>query len=129
MKLKHTYTTPQKEFNIKLKAPAMRIGWLHVVVVVLLFLFLRQCSVTTELKSTVSDNYAALNDTIAYYKDSYGREVASKRVLRGEKDALKVFLEASRDSTEQMQRLANRYRNIAAAVQVETQPAIVTGKQ
>ena len=56
-----------------------------------------------------------LNDTISYYKNELGQEIAQKAALQGDKKTLELLLSKQVDSTQQLKRLANNFRKVHGA--------------
>ena len=67
-----------------------------------------------------------LNDSIKYYKNKHGQEVAYKTALQGEKSAMSVLLSKQIDSTGQLKRLTEKYKRIASAGNITTVTRIDT---
>tara|TARA_R100001530_G_scaffold136299_1_gene116289 strand:+ start:1875 stop:2594 length:720 start_codon:yes stop_codon:yes gene_type:complete len=114
--MKANFTTPEKTIKI----PALRISWLHVVVVVLAILWFRSCSEKRNLEKNFAQNSEVLQDTIKYYKNKKGEEIATRLAMQGEKQSLEFLLASQKDSTKQLKSLVKYYKKVAAAVRTET---------
>ncbi len=114
--MKANFTTPEKTIKI----PALRISWLHVVVVVFAFLWIRSCSEKRNLEKNFAANLEVLQDSVVYYTNKDGQEVASRLAMQGEKQSLQLLLASQKDSTNQLKNLVKYYKNVAAAVHTET---------
>jgi hypothetical protein len=79
--MKLNFTTSEKTIKI----PAFRVSWLHIVVVVLAFLWIRSCSEMRNLEKNISQNTEVLQDSIKYFKNKKGEEVATRLAMQGEK--------------------------------------------
>ncbi|WP_424493874.1 hypothetical protein [Salinimicrobium sp. GXAS 041] len=93
---------------------------LYAAVVVLAFLLFRQCDKTAEQRKEKNSIQAFLNDTISYYDNEIGQEVAQKEAIQGSKQALEVLLSEKMDSLGQLKRLVKNFRNVDAAGNVTT---------
>lgn len=118
--MKFSKEIPGKTFTI----PTFTVSWLHLVLVIVCFLWFRQCQKSRSLASEITSINSVKNDTIQYYKTKEGEWAASKLSYQGEKASLEAFLTAARDSSKQFERLASYYRNIKAGVKTETKTVI-----
>lgn len=118
--MKLNYETPPKTISI----PSVRLSWIHLALVIVVFLLFRQCSISDSLKSELSQIDKVKNDTIEHYETKLGEQGATRLSLQGEKASLQEFLSVSRDSTKQMERLAKKYKSIAAGVKTITETVI-----
>ncbi len=100
----------------------------YILAVGFLALFLNTCREKKELQREASNNVDFLNDSIRYYKNSLGQEIAVKTALNGEKNALEVLLSKQIDSTGQLKRLVSKFRNVDAAGNITTITKIDTIK-
>src|SRR5690606_33749489 len=96
--------------------------------VVFFALFLNTCREKKELQNEASNTTDFLNDTIRYYKNELGQEIASKTALQGEKGALEVLLGKQIDSTGQLKRIVRNFRTVDAAGNIITNTRIDTIK-
>lgn len=96
------------------------------IIVVLLFVILRQCNSATQQRQSQESATEFLNDTISYYQNEIGQQVAEKKAIQGDKQALEVLLSKQIDSTGQLKRLVKKYRNISAAGNITQETKIDT---
>ena len=90
------------------------------IIAVVLFLLFRSCEENSALKKT-NDNFTeVLQDSITYYKDKNGNEIATRKALQGEKQSLEMLLVTLEDKNNQLTGLVSHYKKVAAAVQTET---------
>jgi hypothetical protein len=87
---------------------------------VLSILLFRQCDKTTQLKNEAQSTKDFLSDSIRYYKNELGQEIAVKTALQGEKSNLEVLLSKQIDSTGQLKRLVKNFRKVDAAGNITT---------
>lgn len=87
----------------------------YIVAFIFAVLFLRQCSRTSELKSDRSNSEEFLNDTVSYFQNELGQEVAEKSALKGDKNQLQILLSKQIDSTGQLKSVIRDFRTTAAA--------------
>ncbi|MAX50553.1 MAG: hypothetical protein CMH22_01060 [Methylophaga sp.] len=93
---------------------------------VLLFVILRQCNSATQQRQSQESATEFLNDTIAYYQNKLGQQVAEKKAIQGDKATLEILLSKQIDSTGQLKRLVSKYKNIAAAGNITQETKIDT---
>ncbi|HET8838492.1 MAG TPA: hypothetical protein VFM82_05795 [Flavobacteriaceae bacterium] len=93
--------------------------------VVLLFLFLRQCSETRNLEQSRENVENYLADTISHYTNERGQMVAEKRALKGEKENLLILLN---ETSDQLRELTEKFDKVSAAGEIEQQIIIDTIK-
>jgi hypothetical protein len=91
-----------------------------IVIIVLAGLLLHICNRKKEIKAEAESISEFLNDSVKYYKNKHGQEVAYKKALQGEKAALSVLLSKQIDSTGQLKKLAEKYKRIASAGNITT---------
>jgi hypothetical protein len=98
----------------------------YIIAAIFLILFLHQCSKTSELKDNSSNASKFLNDTITYFKNKLGQEVAEKTSLKGDKKQLQILLSNQIDSTGQLKELIKDFKNTSAAGNINQQTRIDT---
>lgn len=98
----------------------------YIIAFVFAILFLDQCGKTSQLKSNNQSSEEFLNDTISYFKNKVGQEVAEKTALKGDKDQLKILLSKQIDSTSNLKELVKEYKSIDAAGNVNQETRIDT---
>tara|TARA_B100001179_G_C18544250_1_gene383052 strand:- start:242 stop:922 length:681 start_codon:yes stop_codon:yes gene_type:complete len=96
------------------------------VIVVLFFVIFRQCDSKIQSDNSTESVQEYLNDTIAYYQNEIGQQVAEKKAIQGNKDALEILLSKQIDSTGQLKKLVSKYKNIAAAGNITQETKIDT---
>lgn len=112
--------TPAKTITI----PSLRLSWLHLVVLGLVFALMQQCGENKSLKNEVSSAHEVFRDSIRYYKNKTGEMVASKRALEGSEASLQLLIEELKDSTQQLRGLVKHFKKVAAALQTKTSTVI-----
>lgn len=103
-----------------MKAFSVHQIFLYVAIVVLAFLLFRQCDRTQELKQDHDVVVGFINDTVEFYKNELGQEIAQKEVLQGSKANLEILLSEKIDSLGQLKRLVKNFRNVNVAGNVTT---------
>lgn len=97
-----------------------------IAVAVLLFLNLQQCDDKQRLKEEKESVNEFLNDSIDYYRNKLGQEVAQKKALQGDKSTLQVLLSKEIDKNGQLKSLAASFRKIDAAGIIRTETVFDT---
>lgn len=95
----------------------------YILAIVFLLLFLRQCERTRDAESRSDTTIEYLTDSISYYKNRHGQEVAVRAAIAGEKKELELLLQ---NTSEQLADLAKRYRKLQAAGEVGQEVRIDT---
>lgn len=90
-------------------------------VAILLFLAVNRCNKVQELRNNNDSVNAFLNDTIQYYQNELGQEVAEKIALQGDKQTLQTLLSKEIDKNGQLSSLAESFRKIDAAGLIRTE--------
>lgn len=98
----------------------MKINYLHIIIIILLFFLFGFNSDFNKYRKEITQTNIILNDTIQYLKTNQGKIIASKLAIQGEKESLQMLLESSRDSTKQLKKLVDKYKNVSVAVRTET---------
>lgn len=91
-----------------------------IIIVILAGLLVHTCNRKRQLKDQTNNITEFLNDSIQHYKNKHGQEVAYKTALQGEKASLQLLLSKQIDSTGQLKKLAEKWKNIAAAGNITT---------
>jgi hypothetical protein len=86
-----------------------------IVIALLVFLLLNNCSGRKYDNQTNDSKIEFLNDTISYYQNELGQEVAEKVALNGNNDALELLLSKQIDSTQQLKRLVKGFKKVDAS--------------
>lgn len=92
----------------------------YILAVVFLALFLNTCREKREMQKEASNSFDFFSDSIRYYKNELGQEIAVKTALQGEKSALEVLLSKQIDSTGQLKALVKKFRKVDAAGNITT---------
>lgn len=82
-------------------------------------LFLNQCRVTAEKENTNKQNQLALLDSISYYKNKLGLEVAEKQTFIGSTKELKMLFEAEKEKSEQFKESSKKWKKLYNAAKIE----------
>ncbi len=80
------------------------------IITLLLFLLLNNCNRESYNNKSDASVNTFLNDTISYYENELGQEIAEKVSLNGNNEALKILLSKQLDSTQQLKRLVKGFR-------------------
>lgn len=99
---------------------------LAIALVVMIALFLNQCSETSKLKNHAENTSDFLNSQISYYKNELNQEVAVKKALKGSKESLEVLLSKQIDSTRQLTRLVKSFKKVSSAGNITQETKIDT---
>lgn len=89
----------------------------YVLAIVFLLLFLRQCDRTREVSNESYNTLEYLQDSVRYYQNKLGQEIAIKTALHGDKESLELLLS---NSESELRELTKKFKNIQAAGQVKT---------
>lgn len=89
--------------------------WPYVVIIVLLFLLFRSCNRGEASKDSVQSTNDFLADTLRYYDNKIGQEIAIKKAIEGDKKALEVLLSKQVDSTQQLKSIVDNFKKIQSA--------------
>jgi hypothetical protein len=87
----------------------------YLIAVILAILLFRQCDKVSDLKNKADSTQDFLKDSIRYYKNQLGQEIALKTALQGDKNTLEILLSKQIDSTGQLKRLVKKFRKVDAA--------------
>lgn len=96
----------------------------YILIVVFAFTTFQQCQKAENAERNAESVANFLNDSIRYYKNELGQEIAHKSVLQGDYNSLKVLLSRQIDSTNQLKDLVDRYKNVLAAANITTETII-----
>lgn len=92
----------------------------YLVIVLLVLLSVHQCQRNRKLQINRASEKAFFEDSISYYVNRHGQQVAEKRALEGDKQTLELLLSKQVDSTRQLKKLVEKFRRIQAAGNVTT---------
>jgi hypothetical protein len=87
----------------------------YLIAVILAILLFRQCDKVSDLKNKADSTQDFLKDSIRYYKNELGQEIALKTALQGDKNTLDILLSKQIDSTGQLKRLVKKFKKVDAA--------------
>lgn len=82
-------------------------------------LFLNQCRVTAQKEDTNKVNQLALLDSVSYYKNKLGLEVAEKQTFIGSAKELKDLFEAEKEKSEQFKESSKKWKKLYNAAKIE----------
>lgn len=85
------------------------------VILLLIFLLLDGCNDRAYENKVDNSVNEYLNDTISYYENQVGQEVAHRKALQGDKQALEILLSKQIDSTGQLKKLVKGFKKVDAA--------------
>ena len=88
-------------------------------IIVLAIISFNQCVTNKEFKQQLKLNQLAEKDTVSYYVNKLGLEVAKSKSYKGTADELEVYLQTARDSSKQFEEATKKWRKIANALQIE----------
>ena len=90
---------------------------LIILVCVLGFLLFQQCSENETLKKQQDNTINYLNDSVRFYQNKLGQEVATKNTLAGDNKQLEILLA---QSNKEFDELTKKYKKVKSAVQIRT---------
>jgi hypothetical protein len=90
------------------------------IIIGLSVLLFHQCNKNRNIKSTNENNQSALLDSISYYKNSLGMEVAEKLAFQCTTAELEVILQDKRKENEQLNEALKKWKKIANATEINT---------
>ncbi|QQV91375.1 hypothetical protein Leef1_12 [Polaribacter phage Leef_1] len=88
-------------------------------IIILSIICINQYIRKNELAKTIELNELAEKDTIQYFTNKLGLEVAEKKAYKGTVKELDGYLQAARDSSKQFAEATKEWKKIANALQVE----------
>ena len=97
----------------------------YILAIVFLLLFLRQCERTRDADSQADNSIEWLQDSVRYYKNKLGQEIATKTALHGDKEALELLLS---NTESELKELAKKFKDVQTAGQIRTITKIDTIK-
>lgn len=95
----------------------MRTAIPYILAVIFLLLFLRQCERTADLQYKRDNAMEYLKDSVTYYQNRLGQEIAVKTALQGDKKSLGLLLS---NTENELKELAKKYKDVQAAGQIRT---------
>lgn len=98
----------------------MRDFTLNSIIIILAILFIHQCEDNHALQKTSKHNESVLLDSVQYYKNALGQEVAEKKSFQGTASELKQILDAKRKENAQLNEALKKWKSIANVTHTET---------
>lgn len=84
----------------------------YLAIIILTIFGVTQCQRADNNENNAQNTADFLNDSIRYYKNKYGQEIAEKSVLIGYKNTLEILLSKQVDSTGQLKKLVSELKNV-----------------
>ena len=97
----------------------------YILAILFLFLFLKQCERSADLRFKRDNAMEYLKDSVRYYKNKLGQEIAVKIALQGDKEALGLLLS---NTESELKELTKKFKDVQAAGQIKTITKIDTIK-
>lgn len=88
-------------------------------IIVLSIISINQCVTNTGFKEQIELNELAEKDTVSYYVNKLGLEVAKSKSYQGTAEELEIYLQNARDSSKQFAEATRKWRKIANALHIE----------
>lgn len=88
-------------------------------IIILSIICINQYIRKNELAKTIELNELAEKDTIQYFTNKLGLEVAEKKAYKGTVEELEGYLQSARDSSKQFAEASKNWKEIASALQIE----------
>lgn len=88
-------------------------------ILILAIISFNQCVTNKEFKQQLKLNELAEKDTVSYYVNKLGLEVAKSKSYKGTAEELESYLQNARDSSKQFAEATRKWRKIANALQIE----------
>lgn len=82
-------------------------------------MFLNQCRITAQKENTNKVNQLALLDSVSYYKNKLGLEVAEKQTFKGTARELKRLLNSEKEKSKQFAEASKKWRKLYNASRIE----------
>jgi|SRR5690554_1419776 len=88
---------------------------LYILIIAVCFaLIINTCAEKKQAERALDNTSEFLSDSLRFYKNKLGEEIAIKKTLQGDKDKLKILLSKQYDSTGQLKRLIDKLKADAA---------------
>lgn len=81
----------------------------------LVFLNINQCNQLKKVENYRGNNVEFLQDSVKYYKNKYGQEIANKTALKGDKKQLSILLSKQIDSTQALSKMVKEFKKVSGA--------------
>jgi hypothetical protein len=98
----------------------------YLLIAILAFTTFNQCQRANNAEKQTHSVANFLTDSIRYYKNKHGQEIALKSVLQGDKNNLEILLSKQIDSTQQLKGLVEKYKKVLSAGNITTVTVIDT---
>jgi hypothetical protein len=82
------------------------------IIILLSILLVNQCRKTTSIKKTNAHNQIALLDSISFYKNKLGIEVAEKLAFKGTANELKIIVETKKAENQQLKTALESFKKV-----------------
>tara|TARA_R110002096_G_scaffold419874_2_gene624702 strand:- start:213 stop:878 length:666 start_codon:yes stop_codon:yes gene_type:complete len=95
-------------------------NYLQIVLIVLFaVLYFNKCTTNKTDKKTAKNNAAALLDSVIYYKNKLGLEVAEKKTFQGNAADLKIYFEAEKVKSKQFSEASKNWKKLYNAAVIK----------
>lgn len=98
----------------------------YIIMLLLVAINIHTCRRLDRAQDNRDNTVEVLNDKVSHYRNELDQEVATKKALQGDKTTLQLLLSNQIDSTQQLRRLVDEFRNIDAGGNVITVTEIDT---
>jgi hypothetical protein len=107
----------------------MKRDFIYIAIVIILgLLYFRSCERQTQKESNAQHNAEVLNDTVQYYTNKLGQEVAEKKAFKGEKKKLLQIINQQENENTQLKEALRKFPKVSTATQIITETKIDTIK-
>lgn len=90
-------------------------------IILLSILLFNQCRQTAQFKTTLNNNELAKEDTIEYYINAIGLEVAEKRTYIGKSEDLQRYLEQRKKESAQFKEASKKWKKLYFSAKIDLQ--------
>lgn len=105
----------------------MKIDYLYILFITVLTVFLLQtCNRKKQDSSNFKNNIEALNDSIKYYTNKLGQEVAQKKAFQGDKLQLEYIIEQIEGENSELKKTLKGFKKVTTATKIITETKIDT---
>jgi hypothetical protein len=104
--------------NIVIESFSMKNFIQIVVIIILAVLLLNQCRISADEKKVSKNNIEAYNDTVSYYQNKLGLEVAEKQSFKGTAAQLAIYFEAEKAKNKQLLESVRKFKKLENAATV-----------
>jgi len=105
----------------------MKIDYLYILIITTLtVLLLQTCNQKKTNSSNFKNNLQALNDSIKYYKNELGQEVAQKKAFIGSKKELESIINQTEGENSQLKKTLKGFKKVTTATKIITETKIDT---